>query len=478
MSLFIGRKEEKQLLKKALNSHKAEMIAVIGRRRVGKTHLIDTVYENHIIFKQTGVRNASATQQLRTFSNKLRLLSGKEIEPPKDWLDAFFLLRIHLEPRLRKDKKVVLFFDELSWLAVPESGFLDYLGYFWNDWAVRQNLIIVICGSASSWIIQKVINDKGGLHNRVTQYIHLKPFTLGETKIFLEARNINFDYYQTVQLYMALGGIPLYLEAIEQGQGAAQNIDRICFSNTGLLKNEFSKLYPALFENADYHIEVIRTLAQKRKGMTRSEIIAHSKLPNGSTTTRILEELLQSDFIMAYHPFEKKKKDKLYRLIDEYSLFYLKFIENKPLQGRGTWIQISQTQEYKIWTGYAYEGICMKHIPFIKKALGISGVYTTTYSYFKKATKDEKGLQIDMLLDRADQLINLFEIKFYNTEFVLSKAYAERLRERLHLFRRLSKTKKQVFLTLITTYGLKHNQHSLGLVENVLKLEDLFLATP
>lgn len=473
--MLIGRKKEIVILKEVLESPKAEMIAVIGRRRVGKTYLIDNIYKEHIIFKQTGVRNSPDSAQLRTFTNKLKELSGQELAVPKDWLDAFFLLTKHLKPLISKDKKLVLFFDELSWLAVPDSNFLDYLGHFWNDWAYRQNIVIVLCGSASSWIIQKVINDKGGLHNRVTKYLHLKPFTLFETEAYLRAHHFTFTRYQIVQLYMAFGGIPLYLGEIRRGKSAIQNINDICFSETGFLKNEFNRLYPALFENADNHIAVIRALASKQKGLSRTEIIQTAKVPNGSSTSQVLEELEQSDFIMAYHPYKKKKKGKLYRLTDEYSLFYLKFIENTAFSGEGTFLQLSNQQEFKIWCGYAYEGICMKHVPQIKKALGVSGVYTTTYSYLKKATEDTKGLQIDMLIERADRVINLFEIKFYNTEFVFTQEYAEQLRKRLHLFMQLSKTKNHIMLTMITTFGLKDTRYSLGLVENILTLEDLFL---
>jgi len=448
--MLIGRKKEIHLLEEVLASPKAEMIAVIGRRRVGKTFLIDTIYKDSIIFKQTGVRNASNQDQLRTFTNALRELTDDAIETPTDWLDAFFLLKKYLKPHISKDKKVVLFFDELSWLAVPNSNF------------------------PSSWIIKKVINDKGGLHNRITRYLHLKPFTLRETEEYLQSKHINFNRYQIVQLYMAFGGIPLYLEAVQKGKSAIQNINDICFSETGLLQKEFHRLYAALFDNADRHIAIIRALATKQKGLSRSEIIKLAKVPNGSSTTTVLEELEQSDFIMAYPPYKKKKKGKIYRLIDEYSLFYLRFIEHTAYAGEGTFLQLSEQQTFKTWSGYAYEGICMKHIPQIKKALGIGGVYTTTHSFSKPATATEEGLQIDMLIERADRVINLFEIKFYNADFVLTKAYADQLRKRLWAFQRRSKTRHQVWLTMITTFGIRPNKHSLGLIEKELTLEDLF----
>jgi len=473
--MLIGRKKEIKLLNEVLASPKAEMIAVLGRRRVGKTFLVNNVYEKDIIFRQTGVRNATNEEQLRAFIVNIERLAGKKVEKANDWLDAFFRLRDVLEPRLKKDKKQVIFFDELSWLAVEGAKFLDFLGYFWNDWASRQNLVIVLCGSASSWIIQKVINDKGGLHNRVTKYIRLKPFTLLETETYLKNRHFTFTRYQIIQLYMAFGGVPLYLEEVKKGKSVIQNINDICFEENGLLRDEFNRLYPALFENADKHIAVIRALAKSHKGLSRQEIIKLAKVANGSSTSKVLEELEQSDFIMAYHPYKKKKKDKIYRLTDEYSLFYLRFIENTAYEGSGTFMQLSDKQAFKIWSGYAYEGICMKHIKQIKRALGIGGVYTTTHSYLKQATEEEEGIQIDMLIERADRVINLFEIKFYNTDFVFTKSYGEQLRKRLSAFQRLSKTRNHVWLTMITTFGVKHNQHSLGLVEFVLTLDDLFL---
>ncbi|MEM7374765.1 MAG: ATP-binding protein [Bacteroidota bacterium] len=472
--MLIGRKKEIDILHTVLASEKAEMIAVIGRRRVGKTFLIKSIYKQQLIFQLTGLQNGSPKEQLLAFTDGLEQLSGEEIQRPKDWLEAFLLLKKYLKPHMSHERKQVLFFDELPWLASPEPSFLRALGHFWNSWASDQNLVVVLCGSASSWIIQKVINDKGGLHNRISRYLHLKPFTLNETEAFFQSRNMNFTRYQIIQMYMTFGGIPLYLEAVDGNKSAIQNINEICFTRTGLLQNEFHRLYPALFDHADNHIAIIRTLATKRIGLSRTEIIAQAKVPNGSSTSKVLEELEQSDFIMAYSPFGKKKKDKIYRLIDEYSLFYLRFIEHSAYEGDGAFMQISQTQAFKIWCGYAYESICMKHIPQIKQALGISGVFTSTFSFFKKRVKEEKGLQLDMMLERADRIIHLFEIKFYNTEFELTKDYADRLRDRLQLFQKFSKTRKQLMLTVITTFGLSSNKHSMGLINQVLTLDDLF----
>jgi uncharacterized protein len=388
-------------------------------------------------------------------------------------MDAFEILMLLLDEK-KKKTKIVLFFDELPWLATHKSGFLNALGFFWNSWATRKNIIVAICGSAAAWMIQKVVYHKGGLHNRITKRIDLQPFNLYETETFLLANNIKFDRYQLLLIYMAMGGIPHYLKEISAGKSAVQNIDDVCFSSSGLLRDEFSKLYPALFEHADNHIAVIRALAQKWKGMSRVEILAATKLPDGGGLTDVLDELVGSGFASAYYPFGKKKKDMLYRLTDEYSLFYLRFIETNRTPGKSVWMSLSQTQEFKSWSGYAFESICIKHLPQIEKALGMSGVHAEASGFIHRGNADFAGLQIDLVLDRKDHVINLFEMKFYHEPWLLSKSDAAELRERVSLFKNLSKTNKQVFLTAVTPFGLRKNEHSIGLVDSEVTMEDLF----
>ncbi len=473
--ILIGREKEKEILLEALASAEAEMVSVIGRRRVGKTFLVRTVYKDAICLEIEGIQNAPRKEQLKDFTIRLNRAakSAEEIKVPTNWLDAFYLLIDYLE-NLGDEKKKVIFFDELPWLATHKSGFLRALGMFWNSWASRHNVVVVICGSAASWMIQKVVNHKGGLHNRITKRLHLKPFTLGETSAFFKSRNINFDPYQIIQIYMAMGGVPHYLKEIKAGKSAIQNIQDTCFSETGLLRDEFSRLYPALFDKAELHISLVRTLFEKKQGMTRRELIRKAKLSSGGTVSKILTELKHSGFIEIYHTYNKKKKDQLIRLTDEYSLFYLQFIENNIQDEPDVWQRLSQTQPYKSWSGYAYENICLKHIPSVKKTLGISGVYATSFAFSSKNTASQKGTQIDLLIDRNDHVINLFEIKFYNTTLTLTKTMADGLREKMRIFQETTKTNKQLFWGLITTFGLVPNQHSIGLIEQVIRMEDLF----
>ncbi len=472
---LFGRKNEIAILREALQSNRAEMVSVIGRRRVGKTFLIETIYQKHIIFKVTGIQHAKRKEQLRNFVIQLNEYSADSfpMAAPQDWLDAFHLLTKFLNTQ-SSDKKNVVFLDELPWLATHKSGFLKGLSWFWNSWAVNQNIVVVICGSAASWMIQKVVNHRGGLHNRITKRIHLQAFTLKETEEYLTGNNIRFDRYQLIQLYMAMGGIPHYLKEIRHGDSAAQNINRICFSPTGLLRDEFSRLYVSLFNHAERHIAVIKALANKQQGLPREQIIADAKLPPGSSVSRILEELLASGFISVYRPFGKKKKGKLYRLTDEYSLFYLNFIEGKAHEGDDIWNLLSQTPIYKTWSGYTFENICLKHIAPIKKALGISGIYSLSGSFYKKGTAQEKGAQIDLLIDRNDHVINLFEAKFYNEPYTITKDYATKLREKMSVFRSTTKTKKQLFWVFISTFGINENQHSGGVIAKSLTMDDLF----
>jgi uncharacterized protein len=471
---IVGRQKEMDTLQEALSSDEAEMVAVLGRRRIGKTFLVSTFYKENIVFELSGTQGATVGKQLKNFRDELSEFYDNKlpIELPLDWLAAFQLLKQYLKT-LDSTQKKVIFFDEVPWLAGHKSGFLEALGYFWNSWASRQNLVVVICGSAASWMIRRIVHDKGGLHNRITKRIDLKPFTLSETELYLQSKRIFYDRFQVLHLYMAMGGVPQYLKAVKAGQSAAQNIDQICFAEGGLLRDEFSKLYAALFNQADKHIAIIRALASKWKGMDRNEIIEKTKMESGGGVTSMLEELEQSGFITAYYTFGKKQKDVIYRLTDPYSLFFLHFIETDT-QGKGVWLQLSSSQKYKSWTGYAFENLALCHIPQIKKAMGISGIYASASTFYQKNTIDRSGAQIDLILDRNDHVVNLFELKFYDEIFNPTQSFADNLREKKSIFKATTGSNKQLSWVLLSSFGLKHNQHSLGLIDNSLTMDALF----
>jgi len=476
MDQLVGRTSEQRILQETLTSGEAELIAVYGRRRVGKTFLIRQFYKKEIIFELSGVQHAPVQEQLINFRNMLAEKTGAIILPaaPKTWTEAFGMLRTYATPLLKK-KKAVIFFDEFPWLSSAKSRFLSAFEFFWNSWGSNQpNLVVAICGSAASWMIQRVMNNKGGLHNRITKKIRLLPFTLSETATYLKSKKINLDRYQLLQLYMVLGGVPHYLKEVKRGESAAQNIDRICFTKDGLLQNEFQNLYQSLFAEADKHIAVIKALAAKPAGLTRKEIIDQCDLSTGGTATKLLEELTESGFITIHLPFEKQVRDSIYKLSDEYSRFYLKFMENSRATGKGTWLQLSASPSWRSWSGTAFESVCQKHSPEIKVALGIAGILTEESAWRFAPGKAGKGAQIDLLFDRRDHCISICEMKFSTSEFTIDKAYADELKNKLTIFGEKTKTKKALFLAMVTTYGTKNNDYKTGLVQNDVTMDDLF----
>jgi hypothetical protein len=478
-NVLVGREAEIGIMERLLNSKEPELLAIYGRRRVGKTFLIRTYYKDHIVFSCIGEDKAQKRVQLANFAGQLRHHFFPDITSmvsPSSWREAFEMLRNCLES-LNGKKKKVIFFDELPWLDSHKSGFLSAFGYFWNNYiAQRSDVVVVICGSAASWIINKVVNNKGGLHNRITQRIRLMPFTLKETEAYLKQRDIRLDHYQLLQLYMVMGGVPAYLKSVERGKSAQQTIEQACFSKDGILTGEFGNLYAALFDHPDKHIEVIQALARKNKGLTRTELLKAGKLLTGGGMTGVLNELLESGFIQKTLPFEKKEKDSLYRLSDEFSLFYLRFMQKNSGHGveRDTWLGINRTPAYTSWCGYAFENLCIKHVGQMKKALGISGIRSVEASWYHAGTKKGAGAQIDLLIDRADRCINVCEMKFSGKPFVIDKKYARELESKLAVFRGDTATDKTLFTTVVTTYGIFDNDYKTQRVDVEVTMEKLF----
>lgn len=473
---MIGRDKEKRILERAYTSKKPELIAIIGRRRVGKTYLVRQFFADTMDFEVVGLQKGNKHLQLRNFAYSLRDAKGTTVlgEVPKDWLEAFDKLKLFIQSLGEPNRKKVIFIDELPWMATPRSDFLTGFSYFWNSFASKNNVVVVICGSATAWMIEKIINNKEGLHNRVTRKVQIHPFSLSEVEAYFKARRITFERYQILLFYMTMGGIPHYLDQIERGKSAIQNINDICFDPLGLLRTEFGNLYTSLFNHPERYELVVSVLAATWKGLSRQAILEKTKMTDGGGLTDILEDLQESGFITSYVPFNKKKKNMLYRLTDNYSLFYLKFIKDIPHGQSENWKALSQTQSWKSWSGYAFENICLQHIDKIKAALGISGIYTKQFSFLSKSSKEQEGIQIDLLIDRRDGVISLCEIKFYNQSWMLSKADAEQIKRKKNIFKKLSKTKKQIFITIISTYGIDENQYSLDLVDNDLDMNVLF----
>jgi predicted AAA+ superfamily ATPase len=472
METLIGRQEELARLRKLTSNGGSSFVALYGRRRVGKTFLIRNAFPS-FDFQVTGMANVNTATQLSNFQialNRYDTTSGDR-PPAANWLEAFTRLTALLE--LKESEKKIVFLDELPWLDTAGSGFLSALEHFWNSWAsARTDIVLIVCGSAASWIINKLLNSRGGLHNRVTDRIPLYPFTLKECELFFNSRGASFDRYQIVQLYMVMGGIPFYLSQIDPKLSAAQNIDRLCFTESGILRAEFDNLYHSLFQKAERHVQIIEALSKKAKGLSREDLLKASKMPNGGGTTRILRELEESHFIRKYRAFGKKDKNSIYQLTDFYSLFYLQWIRESDPSDQDYWVSQLDTPKQNTWAGYAFEQVCLEHISRIKLGLSIGGMKTETSAWSGKT--DTSGAQIDLLIDRADRVINICEMKFSIDPFVISKSYAEDLKRKIRVFKEVTQTRKAVHLILITTWGLVRNNYSDTIVQNELKMDVLF----
>lgn len=468
--MLTGRKKEIGILNDMLQSRSSELIAVYGRRRVGKTFLIRETYKSNIVFEITGYYKGSMRDQLRNFYTQIKDASPRfrEVKAPADWFTAFLLLADYLNGLQSKKKKVV-FIDEFPWIATARSKFLTAFEHFWNTYCTkRSDLVVVICGSAASFMINKIIKNKGGLYNRLSCKIQLMPFDLNETGEFLEKKHIRFGHYDIIQLYMAIGGIPHYLNKIKKGQSVSQNIDRLCFENNADLAEEFDEVFASLFSYSNVHEKIVRTLSKSRKGITRNELLEQCRYGSGGAYSKSLDELIASGFVNRYLSWTGKKNS-LYRLSDEYSLFFLKFIEPNRSMGKGTWLNLQTKQTFKSWSGFAFESICHKHIQQIKKELGIDRIYTIHSSWYTN------NAQIDLVINRDDRVINVCEIKLYSDVFTINKQYYQELRNKISQFRIQTGSKKNVFLTMITTYGVAENQYSNEIVTNSLTMDSLFV---
>lgn len=480
--MIIGREKEQAVLTKLLRSKKSEFLAIYGRRRIGKTFLIHEFFKDKGIYLVvTGTKKAPKSEQLKNFHRELRAIFPQtaEEEKLKEWSDAFDLLKNDIK-KLDPSVKFIFFIDELPWLATPKSGLLSALDYLWNQHLSRmQNVLLIICGSAAHWMIKKVINDKGGLHGRLSAQIRLETFTLLETEKFLAEQGVRLKRKQMVELYMALGGVAKYLIDVPPGKSAAQIINELCFSPNGPLFSEFPKLYNSLFDSSGKHMSIVRALAKKRKGMALAELLKAADMTPGGGSADTLQELEEAGFIMNMPAFGKQSKERLFRLADEYSFFYLSWIEEVKSSvlrnfDKEYWNKMSKTPLWHTWAGHAFETICLKHSSKIKEALGLAGVTTWEGHWQHFPTNTAKGAEIDLVIDRADNCINLCEIKFCNEEFEISKAYAKELERKKEVFQKITGTRKTIFLTMITPFGVKENIHYTGLVDGQLTIEAFF----
>lgn len=469
---LVGRQYEWDLLDEVMKSGESEMVIVYGRRRVGKTFLINRFFDNTYAFKHTGVFNQSTGTQLERFAASLEDYSGEAVSVPENWYKAFDLLKAYL--RTVSSEKKVVFIDEMPWLDTAESDFVSALESFWNGWAAAEdNIVLVACGSATSWMTDKLLGDKGGLFNRSATRIFLRPFNLKETEEYLKSRGFELTRYDIAECYMIMGGIPFYLKQMNPRWTLARNIDMMFFKEKGLLWDEFDHLYNTLFKNADTYIAVVEALSRKRMGMTRKEIVKEIGISDNGDFGKVLKNLVDNEFIRPYNYFGNKKRDTIYQLSDFYTMFYFSFIKDNYGRDESFWANSTDLPLRRSWAGYTFEQLCLHHLEQIRRSIGIIGVQCETSAWFSKGAEGKRGAQIDLLIDRRDRVINICEMKYSINEFTIDSEYDKSLRNKIQVFRDETKTRKALHLTMITTYGVKKNMYSNG-VQSQVVLDDLF----
>ena len=476
---IIGRIKEQKVLTKLYHSKEAEFVALYGRRRIGKTYLIREFFEQETnwFVHVTGIHKGKILTQITQLMEALSKTFFDDIplETPSSWDEAFKLL--HQQLIKHNDQKVVIFLDELPWLATRKSDLLQVIDHYWNQyWTSLKNVILIVCGSSASWLIKNIIYNQGGLHNRVTCEMQLRPFNLIETQDFLKYREVSLNNRHVLSLYMALGGVPYYLKYVERGLTAEQNIQHILFDKDAPLKEEFSKLFKSLFEKSEIYIELVTLLAKTKSGLTRAEIEEKTKFSsNGGRLSERLRDLCAAGFIEEHIAWQKKTGE-YYKLVDEFSLFYLQWLglqKNKHFT-KDHWLNQSNSPAYKSWSGCAFESLCMKHIDQIIKGLNIDAGGSVDSWRFIPRKHLESGAQIDLLINRNDNAISLCEIKYTNTPFSIDKQYFNNLKNKIEIFKEKTKTNKQIFVELISASGIKKNNYSKELVSNIITLDDLF----
>ena len=468
--MLIGRKTEQQELLRAFNSEYSEFVAVTGRRRVGKTFLVRETFNYQFTFQHSGLAGQDTRSQLRAFRASLLKSGMKKCKVPVNWFEAFFLLSEFLDSR--QEGKKVVFIDELPWMDASRSNFVAALEHFWNGYAsARKDVLLIVCGSATSWIINKVFRNHGGLHNRVTYRIHLAPFTLCECAQYAQSLHLTMSEYDVLEAYMVMGGVPFYWSQLERGKSVAQNVDALFFDPKGPLHYEYNELYDSLFKNPQPYMKVVEALGTKKCGLTRDEIIARASLSSNGMLTRVLQDLEACGFVRKYGSVGAARGRAVYQLIDNYTLFYFKFLHNARAVSSNFWSATVNTPGRNAWQGLAFERVCLQHVAQIKRALGIAGVATEEFAW--SSTEAGAGAQIDLVIDRADHVVDLCEMKFSASHYAITKKDDENLRHKVGVFRQATKSSKAIHVVLVTPFGAAENQYRFS-VQNVVTADDLF----
>lgn len=468
MDKIIGREQEYEKITTYLNSRRAEFVAIYGRRRVGKTFLVRSYFKDKFDFYTTGVIDGTREEELAVFYNSL-CDYGYTGSQPKNWIETFYALYTLLKTKKRR-KRCVVFIDELPCFDTQHSGFVRAFGHFWNNYASRLgNIFLVVCGSATSWIVRNIIDNRGGLHNRITHEMHIHSFNLHDTELFFKAHKAKWTQLAITQMYMALGGVPYYLEMIDFGRSVAENIDALFFAPDAELRREYGRLFKSLYRHPDQYMEIIALLSENKSGLTRKEISERLKLNSGSHLSNMLDDLVNCDFLRRYSNGTKRNSC-IYQVVDFYTLFYHQFCKQKT-SDKMLWQHSINTPKQNTWYGLAFERICLCHVWQILYALHLDTVRTECFSWRSSTSPDK--VQIDLVIDRIGGQTCICEIKYSQSEYNLTSAEETKIRNRIATYSGEMKPKDGVIGILITTFGLA-NKQATDTIQHIVTLNKLF----
>ncbi|MFH1654342.1 MAG: ATP-binding protein [Pseudomonadota bacterium] len=483
---FVGRRDEIRRLDEIVERKRASFIVVYGRRRVGKTELIEQYFCNDTVLKFEGieidkedVRNYDERQKFQIDQSLKRL--AKYLDNPligkvqcRTWGDFFDILS-----EVATKQNVVIYFEEIQWLANYESHFFSELKPFWDDrWRHNEKLKLVICGSSTSFIVGQLLSNKA-IYSRSQEEFHLREFNLMEIRDYLG----NKGHKETMLAQLTVGGIPEYLGRLKEKGTVLSNLCKNSFRPDAFFSLEKDKIFiSSLSRNHNYQ-KIVEYLG-RCKFATALEITKAIKgdSAGGGSVTRLLEDLSRCGFIKRYTPIHKDDQSKLirYSISDEYLQFYFRFIKPKltKIQNKSyveNTLQGINKRSFETVMGFNFERWCQKNASLFAKILGFSGVEYESGSFFDAKTQmQEKGFQIDLMYIIKGSKIIICEIKFYDG--LVDNRVCEEVKRKIELFQlSMQRYKNYTYeAVLITTEGVRDSATIQATFDHIITFEDIF----
>ncbi len=471
---IISRKEEKKDLEYCERSKKSELICVYGRRRVGKTFLVEQTFRD-FAFRAVGLEKGTTKQQLKSFGQRLIEYGDDIKQTPENWFEAFSRLdKILSGESIRRslNGKKIVFLDEFPWFATKKSDFLVAFEDYWNRRGTQDgDLLFIICGSATSWIIKNVIKNTGNMFQRVTKKICVEPFTLAETELFFKDREFDWSREQIAECQMIFGGLPFFFDLMNTSQSLVKNINRLLFDKDALFGDETKKLLDATLSESPIYEKILSKLAFARYGIKKSELQVEIAAPNG-TYGRAVQDLVDCGYVIEYKKKYEEYNPLYIQLVDPFLLFHYHYL-SKEKRIDSYEDLIGNIGRYDNWRGTAFEILCLNNTASIKSALGIRGVKTECYPWYNSTDKKNERVQIDMVIERADKITNLCEIKYTNKPFVIDASYEQELIKKRDIFKEKTGTSQALKVIIISAAGVSGTRYT-SYISDIITLDDIF----